>query len=91
MTTLSTLLVFAGAALVLAALPGPGLLYVAGRTLGGGRRVGLASCAGAGLGGLVHVLAGALSVSALIVASAAAFTALKVIGGLYLLYLAVQT
>lgn len=91
MPTLSTLLVFAGAALVLAALPGPGLLYVAGRTLAGGRHVGLASSLGAGLGGLVHVLAGALGVSALIMASATAFTALKVVGGLYLLYLAWQT
>lgn len=91
MPTLSTLLVFAGAALILAALPGPGLLYVAGRTLAGGRRVGLASSLGAGLGGLVHVLAGALGVSALIVASATAFAALKLVGGLYLLWLAWQT
>jgi threonine/homoserine/homoserine lactone efflux protein len=91
MPTLDTLLVFAGAALVLAALPGPGLLYVAGRTLAEGRRVGLASSLGAGLGGLVHVLAGAVGVSALIVASATAFTALKVVGGLYLLHLAWQT
>ncbi len=91
MPTLDTLLVFTGAALVLAALPGPGLLYVAGRTLAEGRRVGLASSLGAGLGGLVHVLAGALGVSALIVASATAFTVLKVAGGLYLLYLAWQT
>lgn len=91
MPTLSTLLVFAGAALVLAALPGPGLLYVAGRTLAGGRHVGFASSLGAGLGGLVHVLAGALGVSALIMTSATAFAALKVVGGLYLLYLAWQT
>ncbi len=91
MPTLDTLLVFAGAALVLAALPGPGLLYVAGRTLAEGRRVGLASSLGAGLGGLVHVLAGAVGVSALIVASATAFAALKVVGGLYLLHLAWQT
>ena len=67
MLSLDTFLVFAGAALVLAALPGPGLLYIAGRTLAGGRRVGLASCVGSALGGLVHVLAGALGVSALIV------------------------
>lgn len=91
MLTLSTLLVFIGAALVLAALPGPGLLYVSGRTLAGGRHVGIASNLGTGLGGLVHVAAGALGVSALIVASATAFTVLKVVGGVYLIYLAVQT
>lgn len=91
MPTLHTLLVFASAALVLAALPGPGLLYVAGRTLAGGRQIGIASSLGTGLGGLVHVLAGALGVSALIMASATAFAALKLVGGLYLLYLAWQT
>ena len=65
----STLLVFLGAALMLAAMPGPGMLYVAGRTLGGGKMEGLASCAGTALGGAVHVVAGAIGISALVVAS----------------------
>ena len=87
----ATLTVFLGAALVLAAMPGPGLFYVAGRTLASGRADGLASCLGAASGGCVHVLAGAAGVSALVVASATAFTALKPAGGLYLIYLGVQT
>lgn len=91
MPTASTLLLFLGAALVLAAMPGPGLFYIAGRTLAAGRNDGLASCLGSALGGLVHVAAGALGVSALIMASATAFTVLKLAGGLYLLYLAVET
>lgn len=91
MPTISTLILFTGAALVLAALPGPGLFYIAGRTLASGRADGLASCVGSALGGLVHVAAGAIGISALIVASATAFGALKVAGGLYLVYLGIQT
>lgn len=87
----STLLVFAAAAALLAVMPGPGLLYVAGRTLAGGRAHGIASVLGTGLGGLAHVAAGALGVSALVMASATAFTALKVVGGLYLVWLGWRT
>jgi threonine/homoserine/homoserine lactone efflux protein len=84
-------LLFSGAALLLAVMPGPGLFYVVGRTLLAGRADGLASCSGTMLGGLVHVAAGALGVSAILMASAAAFSALKFCGGLYLIYLGVQS
>ena len=84
-------LLFSGAALLLAVMPGPGIFYVVGRTLLAGRADGLASCCGTMLGGLVHVAAGALGVSALLMASAAAFSALKICGGLYLIYLGVQS
>jgi threonine/homoserine/homoserine lactone efflux protein len=90
MPTLQTLGLFILAAVVLAAMPGPGLLYVAGRTLASGRSIGLASCIGMALGGAVHVLAGMIGVSALVMASATAFAVLKFCGGLYLLVLAVQ-
>jgi threonine/homoserine/homoserine lactone efflux protein len=82
---------FVMAALVIAFTPGPGIFYVAGRALAGGRSEGLASSLGTGLGGLVHVVAGAAGVSALVLASAEAFTALKLIGAGYLIYLGVQT
>lgn len=85
------LVLFIGAALVLAVMPGPGLFYVVGRTLLAGRTDGLASCFGTMLGGLVHVAAGAIGVSALLMASAEAFSILKICGGLYLIYLAVQS
>ncbi len=91
MLTASTLILFTGAAFLLAAMPGPGLFYIAGRTLASGRGDGLASCLGSALGGLVHVVAGAVGVSALIMASATAFGVLKIAGGLYLVYLGVQT
>jgi threonine/homoserine/homoserine lactone efflux protein len=79
------------AALIIAAVPGPGILYVAARTLSGGRAVGLASTAGTALGGLVHVIAGGLGVSAIILASAQAFAALKFAGALYLVWLGIRT
>jgi len=82
---------FLGAALVIALTPGPGIFYVAGRALAGGRSEGLASSFGTGLGGLVHVLAGAVGVSALVMASAEAFTVLKLVGAVYLVYLGIQT
>ena len=82
---------FLVAALVIAAVPGPGIFYVAARTLSGGRRAGMASTFGTALGGLVHVIAGVLGVSALILASAELFTALKFAGALYLVWLGLKT
>jgi len=79
------------AALVIAAVPGPGIFYVAARTLSGGKRAGIASTFGTALGGLVHVIAGGLGVSAIILASAELFTALKFAGALYLVWLGFKT
>ena len=87
----SDFLWFVAAALVIAFTPGPGIFYVAGRALAGGRSEGLASSLGTGLGGLVHVVAGAAGVSALVLASAEAFTVLKLVGACYLVYLGIQT
>lgn len=78
------------AALVVAVIPGPGFFYVAARTLSDGRKVGIASTLGTGLGGLVHVIAGSLGVSAIILASAEAFAALKFAGALYLIWLGIR-
>jgi threonine/homoserine/homoserine lactone efflux protein len=51
----------------------------------------MASCRGTGLGGFVHVLAGAIGVSALVMASAEASPLLKLIGAAYLVWLALNT
>jgi len=83
--------VFFAAAALLAVTPGPGIFYVAARTLAGGRAEGIASSLGTALGGLLHVLAGALGVSALVMASAEWFTALKWLGAAYLVWLGVRT
>jgi threonine/homoserine/homoserine lactone efflux protein len=79
------------AALVIAAVPGPGIFYVAARTLAGGRKAGVASTFGTALGGLVHVIAGGLGISAIILASAKLFTLLKFAGALYLIWLGIKT
>jgi threonine/homoserine/homoserine lactone efflux protein len=83
-------LAFLIAALVLAVTPGPGMAYVVARTVAGGRAEGLASCLGTGLGGLVHVLAASLGLSALIAQSALAFSVLKYLGAAYLVYLGLR-
>lgn len=82
---------FLAAALLLAIVPGPGIFYVASRTLIGGRAEGIASSFGTGLGGIVQVLAGALGVSALVLASAELFTSLKLLGAAYLVWLGLRT
>jgi threonine/homoserine/homoserine lactone efflux protein len=87
----ASFLLFMIAALIIAAVPGPGILYVAARTLSGGRQAGIASTLGTAIGGLVHVTAGALGVSAIILASAELFTALKFAGALYLVWLGIRT
>jgi threonine/homoserine/homoserine lactone efflux protein len=91
MPELSQLAVYIAAALLLAITPGPGIFYVAARTLAGGRAEGVASSIGTGLGGMVHVLAGSLGVSAIVLASAELFTALKLIGAAYLVWLGFRT
>ena len=83
-------LTFLAAALLVALTPGPGLFYVAARSLTGGRAAGLASSVGLGIGGLVHVAAGAVGVSAVVMASAEAFTALKLAGAVYLIWLGIK-
>jgi threonine/homoserine/homoserine lactone efflux protein len=79
------------AAIVIAIVPGPGIFYVTARTLSGGRKAGVASTFGTALGGLVHVVAGGLGVSAIILASAQLFGALKLAGALYLIWLGIRT
>ena len=87
MPDLQTFLLFLAAALLVAITPGPGIFYVAARTLAGGRSEGLASSFGTGVGGLGHVIAGAVGISALVMASAEAFTLLKIAGAFYLIWL----
>ncbi|MGN6571231.1 MAG: LysE family translocator [Pseudolabrys sp.] len=82
---------FLVAALVLAITPGPGIFYVAARSLAGGRTEGIASSCGTGLGGMMHVLAGSAGVSAIVLASAELFTALKFVGAAYLVWLGYRT
>jgi len=83
--------IFLPAAALLAALPGPGMLYVLARSLRGGRPEGLASSFGTAGGGLVHVVAGAFGLSAILARSASAFLVVKYLGAAYLIYLGTRT
>ena len=86
----STLLAYTVACLVLYITPGPDMSLMLARTLQGGRKAGLASMFGASAGCLVHSAAAAFGLSAIIAASATLFTAMKIIGALYLLWLAYE-
>jgi threonine/homoserine/homoserine lactone efflux protein len=82
-------LLFLVAATLLAITPGPGIFYVLSRSLAGGRREGYLSAAGTFAGGLVHVLAAAVGVSAILVASRTAFEILRSAGAAYLIFLGI--
>jgi threonine/homoserine/homoserine lactone efflux protein len=86
----TALWLFSLAALALLAIPGPAVLYVVVQSAEQGRRVGLASVGGIHLGTLVHVAAATIGLSALIVASAVAFSVVKYAGAAYLVYLGLR-
>ena len=90
MTDFHHFLLFLGAAMMLAITPGPGIFYVLARTLGGGRRQGIESALGTFFGGLFHVFAAALGVSAILAASAVAFHTVKYAGAAYLVWLGIR-
>src|SRR6266849_4030104 len=83
-------LIFLSAAILLAIAPGPGMLYVLARALGGGRREGLLSALGTFFGGMVHVFAAAAGISIILAKSALAFAAVKYLGAAYLCILGIR-
>jgi threonine/homoserine/homoserine lactone efflux protein len=72
--------------LLLNITPGPDTLYILGRSSTRGWRAGAVAALGIGAGTFVHICAAALGLSAILAASATAFTAVKIIGAAYLLY-----
>jgi threonine/homoserine/homoserine lactone efflux protein len=84
------LAVFLLASLVLAVTPGPGVIYLVTRTFAAGRRAGLASVGGVALGNLGNAALASLGLAAVLAVSARAFTAVKLAGAAYLLYLGVR-
>ena len=78
------------ASLILAATPGPGMLYVLSRTFAGGKREGIMSSLGTFLGGMVHVVAAAAGLSVVLATSALAFSVVKYCGAAYLIYLGIR-
>lgn len=81
---------FLAASLVLAISPGPGVFYIVARSLAQGRRSGLASVAGVALGNLGNAVGASLGLAALFAVSSVAFTIVKYLGAVYLVYLGVQ-
>ncbi|MEL6202109.1 MAG: LysE family translocator [Pseudomonadota bacterium] len=86
----AVLIQFALAAVVLAITPGPDMALYVGRAVTHSRAVGLACFAGAVTGILVHTMLVALGLSALLVAAPTAFLTLKIVGAVYLVWLAYQ-
>jgi Putative threonine efflux protein len=87
---LPVILAFALAAFVLAVTPGPDMALFVSRTMNWGRSHGYATVLGAITGIAVHTTMVAFGISVLIVTAPAAFWALKIVGALYLVWLAVQ-
>lgn len=91
MPSINTLLAFSAAALVLLVLPGPAVMYIVTRSASQGRRAGLVSVAGIHTGTVVHIVAAMVGLSALLAASASAFTVVRLAGAGYLVWLGVQS
>lgn len=89
MPPLDTLAAFLVATLLFAAMPGPAILYAAARTLAQGRAAGLRAAFGIAIGGLVHVAAAALGLSALFHAVPPLYAAVKLAGAAYLVWLGI--
>ena len=84
------LLLFIAAGLLLNLTPGPDVLYIVSNGLRGGARAGVVAALGITTGCFVHIFAAAVGVSALMAASATAFTVLKWLGAAYLVYVGVR-
>ena len=78
------------ASVLLAVTPGPGVLYIVTRSLAQGRRIGLASVAGVALGNLGNAIGASIGLASIFAVSALAFTVVKYLGAVYLVYLGLQ-
>ncbi len=87
-TRLATFVLAAGLLIV---APGPAVLYVVARSVDQGKLAGIVSVLGIALGALVHSLAAAVGITAVLAASALAFTTVKYLGAAYLIYLGLTT
>jgi len=86
----SSLLIFIGASLALLVTPGPAVLYIVTRSIDQGRLAGFVSVLGIQAGALVHIMAAAVGLSAILASSALAFSIVKWIGAAYLVYLGLR-
>ena len=87
-TSLATFMLAAGLLIV---VPGPAVLYVVARSVDQGKLAGIVSVLGIALGAVVHSLAAAVGITAVLAASALAFSTVKYLGAAYLIYLGITT
>lgn len=90
MVSLDRLSAFAAMSFLLIVIPGPSVLFVVGRALAQGRRAALTTVVGNTIGAYVLVVAVALGVGSVVERSVVVFTALKLVGAAYLVYLGVK-
>ena len=88
---LSDVVAFAIASIALLVIPGPAVIYVLNRSVADGRNTALAGVAGLEIGNFMHVIAATLGLSAIIAASATAFSTVKWAGALYLVFIGIRT
>ena len=84
------LLLFIAAGWLLNLTPGPDVLYIVSNALRSGTRAGIVAGLGVTAGCCVHIAAAAVGVGALLAASSTAFTVLKVVGAVYLVWMGVR-
>lgn len=90
MIPVENLVAFAVVSVVLIVIPGPSVLFVIGRSIALGRRAGVLSVVGNALGTVPAIVAVAFGVGAIVASSVVAFTVMKILGGLYLVWLGIQ-
>ncbi len=88
---LSLLPVFIASSIALLLIPGPAVLFIVARSSSQGTRAGLVSVLGVHAASVIHVFAAVAGLSAVVVASSIAFSAVKVFGGVYLIYLGIKS
>ncbi|MFM8649701.1 MAG: LysE family translocator [Actinomycetota bacterium] len=91
MPDLGSIVTFAIASVTLLLIPGPAVIYILNRSVADGREVGLSAVAGLELGNLVHAVAAAAGLSAVLATSATAFNTVKWLGAGYLIFVGVRT
>jgi threonine/homoserine/homoserine lactone efflux protein len=85
-----TLLAFCAVTFVLVATPGPGVLYIVGRSIDQGRRAGIVSMLAIEAAEVVYIVATAAGLAAVLASSANALDAVRIAGGAYLIYLGIK-
>lgn len=86
----SKLVLFFVSAIVLLLIPGPAVLYIVARSIDQGRKAGFVSALGLAVGTIFHLTAATLGLSAILLASALAFIAVKYLGAAYLITLGIR-